>query len=254
MSRSASRSGGEYANFYEPTSPVWLCPPGSESSVTSSTEWLSRKCREGTPIRVLIPPCALSDSPLAELAGVNCNRSIAAQSRSPLRKSNPIISNSPARQVTQPSVDESHPNRLPPDAVQVNACESFIAVANLAIDGVPGSDRHGDEGKTSKGLDHKDQLWHTCHARWCSFTSAGFPTPTSLDGPHRALIRWITTSAAAAPGIRVTAWHRPDAHPAQAGLPSHSSCGLRGPAGTRKRALGAPVSAGGASGWRRCRV
>ena len=62
------RSGGECANFYEPTSPVWLCPPGSESSVTSSTEWLSRKCREWTPIRLLIRLCALSDSPPAEAA------------------------------------------------------------------------------------------------------------------------------------------------------------------------------------------
>jgi hypothetical protein len=26
-------------------------------------------------------------------------------------------------------------------------------------------------------------LWHTCHARWWSSPSAGFPTPTSLDRP-----------------------------------------------------------------------
>ena len=32
---------------------------------------------------------------------------------------------------------------------------------------------------------------------------------------------------------------RPNAHAAQAGLPSYSSCGLRGHADTRKRALGA---------------
>jgi hypothetical protein len=51
------------------------------------------------------------------------------------------------------------------------------------MDSVSGGDRHGHEAKTSKGLDHKDQLWHTCHARWWSSPSAGFPTPTSLDGP-----------------------------------------------------------------------
>src|SRR5208282_3008512 len=51
------------------------------------------------------------------------------------------------------------------------------------LDGVPGSDRHGHEARTPKGLDHNDQLWHTCHARWWSSPSAGFPTPTSYDGP-----------------------------------------------------------------------
>jgi hypothetical protein len=68
VSRSASKSGGEYANFYEPTSPVWLCLPGFESSATSAMEWLSRKCREWIPARLLIRLCALSDSPPAEAA------------------------------------------------------------------------------------------------------------------------------------------------------------------------------------------
>jgi hypothetical protein len=74
------------------------------------------------------------------------------------------------------------------------------------LDGVLGSDRHGHEAGTSKVLDHKDRLWQTCHARWWSSTSAGFPTSTSHDGPRRALVRWITTLAKAAPGIRATAW------------------------------------------------
>jgi hypothetical protein len=60
-------------------------------------------------------------------------------------------------------------------------------VADLDVEGVPGSDRHGHEAKTSKGLDHKDRLWHTSHARWWSSPSAGFPTPTSHDGLRRVL-------------------------------------------------------------------
>jgi hypothetical protein len=64
------RSGGECANFYEPTLPVWLCQPGSGSSVTSSTEWLSRTRRARTPVHVPIHLSALSDSPPAEAAPV----------------------------------------------------------------------------------------------------------------------------------------------------------------------------------------
>jgi hypothetical protein len=60
------------------------------------------------------------------------------------------------------------------------------AVADLDMDGVVGRGSHSHEvSKMTKGLDDKDQLWHTGHARWRSSPSAGFPTPTSLDGPHR---------------------------------------------------------------------
>src|ERR1035437_8482244 len=64
------RSGGECANFYEPTLPVWLCQPGSGSSVTSSTEWLSPTRRAWTPVHVPIHLSALSEPPLAEAGPV----------------------------------------------------------------------------------------------------------------------------------------------------------------------------------------
>jgi hypothetical protein len=43
-------------------------------------------------------------------------------------------------------------------------------------------------------LDQKDQSWHTCHTRWWSSSSTGFPTPNPLAAAARCSLRneWLT--------------------------------------------------------------
>jgi hypothetical protein len=57
-------------------------------------------------------------------------------------------------------------------------------VADFDIDGVPGRETQNHEvSKTSKELDHKDQPWHTSHARWRSFLQRDSPSPPPLTDP-----------------------------------------------------------------------
>src|ERR1035441_8937377 len=86
----------------------------------------------------------------------------------------------------KPSVVVSpHPIRLPLDTVWVKRVRARpSAVADLDMDGVPGRESHSHEvSKTSKGLDHSDQLWHTCHARRWSSLQRGSPPPPPLTDP-----------------------------------------------------------------------
>ena len=115
-------------------------------------------------------------------AGVNCNRSIAAQLRSPYGNATQYFPTRPPVRKPNPRLLSPHPFRLPPDAVQgkcLRLCPT--TVAELDIDGVVGRGSHGHEvSKTSKGLDHRDQFWHTGHARWRSHLQRGSPPPPPL--------------------------------------------------------------------------
>ena len=99
----------------------------------------------------------------------------------------------------------------------------------------PGSDRHGHRvSKTSKGLDHEDQLWHTCHARWRSSLQRGSPPPPPMTNP-------------AGPSSLITpdllSLHRAralDTHCDAMALASHTETRL-GATGERGRASGCPL-------------
>ena len=177
-------------------------------------------------------------------AGVNCNRSIAAQLRRPYGNATQYFPTRPL--VRKPSVVVSpHPIRLPLDTVRVKRVRARpSAVADLDMDGVPGRESHSHEvSKTSKGLDHSDQLWHTCHARWRSFLQRGSPPPPPMTFAAGRSVEneWLT----------VLVIHQTRT------LVAHEGRWARfydvRPTRTRGNALwGQPVSAGGASGWRRC--
>ena len=117
-------------------------------------------------------------------AGVNCNRSIASRLRKPYGNATQYFPTRPL--VRKPSVVVSpHPIRLPLDTVRVKRVRARpSALADLDMDGVVGRGSHSHEvSNTSKGLDHSDQLWQTCHARWWSSLQRGSPPPPPLTDP-----------------------------------------------------------------------
>ena len=92
-------------------------------------------------------------------AGVNCNRSIAAQLRKPYGIAIPYFA-------TEPLVGDG-----------AGATEAWLE------DGAGARLRHGHEVSMSKWLDRKDRLWHTCHALRLSSLQQGSPPPPPLTDP-----------------------------------------------------------------------
>ena len=186
-------------------------------------------------------------------AGVICNRSIAAQLGRPHRNATEYFPTRPRVRKPNPRLMSPIPSACRRTPYGSNACDcdpiqwltSMLMMCRAATGAVT-------RPRRARGLTTRTSFGTPVTPGGARLLQRGSPPPPPMTDPTGLWFVGLRPQRQPHPEFGYRYGCRPNAHAAQAGLPGYRPCGLRGHAAHGNALWGQPVSADGASGWRRC--